>query len=137
MAALPSHQPKQLSLGPLEREILEIIWQLGTATAKQIHDRILTDPDRELAYTSVTTILSRLVQKGWLVCTKQKKCFLWQATISQAQAQALLAHHQLHQFLRLSNPEVVAAFADSLDAASAEQIQAIAAQIKAIRDQGR
>ncbi|MEH1949347.1 MAG: CopY family transcriptional regulator, partial [Nostoc sp.] len=29
MAPLPDYRPKQLSLGPLEAEILNIIWELG------------------------------------------------------------------------------------------------------------
>jgi len=58
--ALPEPRPRQLSLGPLEREILEILWQLESATVKEIHDRILADPNRELAYASVTTVQNRL-----------------------------------------------------------------------------
>lgn len=130
---LPNPRPKQLSLGPLETEILEIVWQLGSATVKEVHDRILADPDRELAYTSVTTILRRLTQKGWLACDKAERAFIWRPLISQEQAQALKAQEQLNQFLAVGNPDIVAAFADSLDAASVEQLDAIAQRLKAIR----
>ncbi|MBD2312447.1 BlaI/MecI/CopY family transcriptional regulator [Desertifilum sp. FACHB-1129] len=130
---LPNHRPKQLSLGPLETEILEIVWQLGCATVKDVHDRILADPDRELAYTSVTTVLRRLTQKGWLACDKTERAFTWRPLISQEQAQILKAQEQLNQFLAVGNPDVVAAFADSLDAASVEQLDAIAQRLKAMR----
>ena len=43
MVPLPHSRPKQLSIGPLEREILEIVWELGIVTVKDIHDRILSD----------------------------------------------------------------------------------------------
>jgi predicted transcriptional regulator len=59
MKLLPNYRPKQLSLGPLETEILQIVWELGAVTVKDVHERILSDPDRELAYTSVTTVLKR------------------------------------------------------------------------------
>ncbi|MFS8924181.1 CopY family transcriptional regulator, partial [Synechococcus sp. B60.1] len=36
---LPKHRPKQLSLGPLESEILDILWELGSASTRQIHER--------------------------------------------------------------------------------------------------
>ena len=49
MASLPNHRPRHLSIGPLESEILEIIWDLGEVTVKDVHERILSDPDRELA----------------------------------------------------------------------------------------
>jgi predicted transcriptional regulator len=133
MVPLPNHRPKQLSLGPLEREILEIVWEFGTVTVKDIHDRILSDPDRELAYASVSTILNRLTQKGWLICDKQERSYLWQARISATEAQALTAYEHLNQFLAVGNPDVVAAFADDLDHASIEQIESIAQKLQAIR----
>lgn len=133
MAALPPYRPKQLSLGPLEREILQIVWQLGCVSVKMVHDRILADPDRELAYTSVTTVLNRLTKKGWLRCNKQGRSFTWEALISQHQATALHSYEQLNQFLAVSNPDVVAAFADNLDQTSVEQLEAIAAKLRAVR----
>lgn len=133
MTRLPPYRPKQMSLGPLETEILEMVWELGTATVKQIHDRILADPDRELAYTSVTTVLRRLTQKGWLVCDTKERAFIWRPLISREEAQAFEAHDRLNQFLAVSNPDVVAAFADSLDAASVDQLNAIAKRLQAVR----
>jgi predicted transcriptional regulator len=135
MTNFPPYRPKQLSLGPLEREILEIIWHLSKATVKDIHDIILADPDRELAYASVTTVLNRLTHKGWLVCHREGKAFLWEPKISREEAQALASYEQLHQFLAVSNPDLVAAFADSLDTASLDKINAIADRIAAVRRQ--
>jgi len=132
---LPDYRPKQLSLGPLETEILEIVWELGSATVKQVHEQILSDPERELAYTSVTTVLRRLTKKGWLSCNKQGRAFYWQPLVSCEQAQAIQAYEQLHRFLAVSNPDVVASFADSLDAASLEQIEAIAQRLETLRRQ--
>jgi predicted transcriptional regulator len=133
MAPLPDYRPKQLSLGPLETEILNIVWDLGCATVKDVHDQILTDPDRELAYTSVTTVLRRLTQKGWLMCDRQERAFSWKPLVSRQEAQVLKAHDRLNRFLAVSNPDVVAAFADSLDSASLEQINAIALRLQAAR----
>lgn len=133
MAPLPNYRPKQLSLGPLEAEILEIVWELGNTTVKDVHERILSDPDRELAYTSVTTVLQRLAQKGWLACDKQGRIFQWRPLVSKAEAQILQAHEQLQRFLAVGNPDVVAAFADSLDGVDFAQIEAIALRLKAIR----
>lgn len=133
MAPLPSHRPKQLSLGSLEAEVLEILWTLGSATVKEVHDRILADPNRELAYTSVTTVLRRLAQKGWISCDRQEKAFQWRPLVSQQEANILKAHDQLQQFLAVGNPDVVAAFADSLDRASLDQLDAIAQRLQAVR----
>ncbi len=133
MTPLPNYRPKQLSLGPLEAEILNIIWELSSATVKDVHDRILADPNRELAYTSVATVLRRLTEKGWLKCDKKGRTFYWQPMVSRQQAQVIEAHEKLHRFLAVGNLDVVAAFADSLDSASVEQLEAIAQRIDAAR----
>jgi predicted transcriptional regulator len=135
MPSLPHYRPKKLSLGPLESEILDIVWNLKQATVKDVHEQILQDPERELAYTSVTTVLQRLTQKGWLKCSKKGRAFSWQSLISREQAQMLRSYEQLNGFLSVSNPDVVAAFADSLDTASLEQIEAIASRLNNIRRQ--
>lgn len=133
MTPLPDYRPKQLSLGPLETEILHIVWELGSVTVKDVHDRILTDPNRELAYTSVTTVLRRLTEKGWLRCDKQERAFYWFPLVTKEHAQMIEAHEKLHKFLAVGNPDVVAAFADSLDHTSCEQLEAIASRIQAAR----
>ena len=141
MAPLPRHRPHQLSLGPLEREILEIIWAQGGATVKEIHDSILADPDRDLSQASVTTVLHRLVKKGWLQRQPRGKgeegrarsVYRWQPTVSQDEARVLAAHDQLKQFLALGQPDLVASFADSLDRADLEQLEEIAARLRHLR----
>lgn len=133
MTSLPDHRPQQLSLGPLEAEILNLVWDLGGATVKEVHEAILTDPNRELAYTSVTTVLRRLAKKGWLTCDRQGRAFRWRPLLSREDAQALQVHDRLQRFLAVSNPDIVAAFVDSLDQASVEQLEAIAQRLRAAR----
>lgn len=127
------HRPKSLSLGPLETEILEIIWQHNGATAKQIHEQILDNPDRELTYASVSTVLNRLVAKGWLSRKKHRRAFIWQPCLSRREAQVLQAHHQVKQLLAVGDAEIVAAFADELDNASLDRFEAMAQRLKAAR----
>ncbi len=133
MTQFPHYRPKQLSLGPLEAEILNIIWDLKIVTVKDVHQRILEDPDRELAYTSVTTVLKRLTDKGWLACEKSSKVHLWTTRLSREQANAIYSYDQLHQFLDVSNPDLVAAFADDLDQTSLDKLDAIAQRLRDLR----
>ncbi|MGB7085265.1 MAG: BlaI/MecI/CopY family transcriptional regulator [Phormidesmis sp.] len=133
MASLPSYQPKTLSLGPLETEIIEILWQLGPTSATAVHQHILADIDRELTYSSVSTVLKRLVKKGWVKCDRENRVHIWRSLISQQQADILNAHAHLHRFLAVGSPEIVAAFADALDDDSLAQIDAIAQKVQAAR----
>jgi predicted transcriptional regulator len=134
MVSLPNYRPKQLSLGPLEAEILNIIWELDSVTVKDVHERIISDPNRELAYTSVTTVLRRLTEKGWLACDKSDRTFCWHPLVTRAEAQAIQAYEQLQRFLAVGNPDVVAAFADSLDPGNIAQLEAIAKRLREARN---
>ncbi|MGF1537969.1 MAG: BlaI/MecI/CopY family transcriptional regulator [Elainellaceae cyanobacterium] len=134
MSPLPHHQPKHLSLGSLEAEIIGILWALGSGTAQEIHRHILSDPARELTYASVMTVLGRLEKKEWLACDRQGRAFVWTPRVSQHEAQVLKTHDHLQKFLQVGNPDVVAAFADSLDSDSIEQLEAIAQRLKAARE---
>ncbi|MBD2175512.1 BlaI/MecI/CopY family transcriptional regulator [Pseudanabaena sp. FACHB-1998] len=133
MTQLPKYRPKQLSLGPLESELLNVIWDCPRLSATEIHDRILADPDRELAYGSVMTVLRRLEQKGWIDYEKEGRTLCWQARISREEAQALKAYHQLNRFLEVGDADIVAAFADDLDCASMDKLAAIADRLKNMR----
>ncbi|MEM6251401.1 MAG: BlaI/MecI/CopY family transcriptional regulator [Cyanobacteria bacterium P01_D01_bin.156] len=133
MSPFPAHRPSRLSLGPLEAEILEILWQLGTSSGTAIHDQILADIDRDLTYSSVATVLRRLEQKGWIAKRRVGRAYHWEPLLSENNAKVLRSHESLQQFLAASNPDIVAAFADTIDQDSLEQLEAITQRIQAAR----
>src|SRR5258705_6396994 len=47
---------------PLELECLKALWALGEGNVKEVRDHLA--PGRPLAYTTVMTLLERLVRKG-------------------------------------------------------------------------
>jgi predicted transcriptional regulator len=119
-----------------------LLWQHGSATVKDLLDSILADPDRELSPASVTTVLQRLAQKGWVrreaisgpSLGKGRKGYAWYPQVSQREATLLHAHRQLEDFLAISSPDIVAAFADSLDASALDRLDAIAQRLRAMRE---
>ena len=134
MSPFPTYRPKRLSLGPLETEILDILWECGTTSATVIHNQILEDIDRDLTYSSVATVLRRLETKGWIAKRRVGRAYHWEPLISADNAKVLESHERLQQFLAASNPDIVAAFADTLDDSSLAQINEIAQKIQAVRD---
>ncbi len=52
-------------LGPLEQDVMDVAWELGDATVRDVHDRL--SADRVIAYTTVMTTMARLARKGMLV----------------------------------------------------------------------
>ncbi len=51
-------------LGPLEERILQIVWQAGTTTVRDVREVLRAE--RQVAYTTVMTVMSRLADKGIL-----------------------------------------------------------------------
>ena len=52
-----------MALGDLEREVMTRLWEAGEPlTVRQVHERL--SRDRDLAYTTVMTVLDRLAKKG-------------------------------------------------------------------------
>ncbi len=57
------------SLGNLEKEVLNFLWERKKATVKEVFEHF--QDKRKLAYTTIFTVLQRLIAKGLV---KKKKC---------------------------------------------------------------
>ena len=51
-------------LGPLEQDVMDVVWRLRDATVRDVHADLSST--REIAYTTVMTTMSRLARKGML-----------------------------------------------------------------------
>jgi predicted transcriptional regulator len=55
-----------MAAGDLEREVMKQLWDAGEPlTVRQVHERL--SPERDLAYTTVMTVLNRLAKKRMVV----------------------------------------------------------------------
>lgn len=72
-------------LGPLEHRLLRILWQGSPATAKEVLERYNAESSRPLAYTTVMTLLTRMVEKGALSVDRQRQPFVFAPLISHEQ----------------------------------------------------
>jgi predicted transcriptional regulator len=65
-------------LGDLEREVMAQLWAAdGQLTVRQVHERL--NRDRDLAYTTVMTVLDRLAKKGVVTREKADRAYLYAA----------------------------------------------------------
>lgn len=51
-------------LGPLEHTIMEVLWEMRQATVREVHNQL--SANRQIAYTTVLTVMGNLVSKGLL-----------------------------------------------------------------------
>lgn len=63
-------------LGETEMEVLHHVWDLGEATVTDVRERILED--RDVAYTTIMTVLKKLAEKGYLDYHKEGRSYVYQ-----------------------------------------------------------
>ena len=73
--ALPREIPP-----PLELECLRVLWQIGEGTVHDVRETLAER--RELAYTTVMTLLDRLARKGTVSRTKSGRSFLYAPAVA-------------------------------------------------------
>lgn len=62
-------------LGETEMEVLHHVWEMGEATVKDVKERILED--RQIAYTTVMTVMKNLADKGYLKYRKDGVTYVY------------------------------------------------------------
>ena len=81
-------------LGDLERAAMEVLWETGPATARQVAERLA---DRGLAYTTWLTVLTRLEGKELLRKEKSGRAHVYAPVASREDHIAVLMQQALGQ----------------------------------------
>jgi predicted transcriptional regulator len=76
---------------PLEVECLKALWALGEANVKQVREWL--EPHRPLAYTTVMTLLERLVRKSGACRRKVGRSFLYSPLLARETLCRLAVKH--------------------------------------------
>jgi len=109
-------------LGDLESEIMEIIWsQKGTVLVKSVTE--ILSRRRQIAYTTVMTIMSRLVNKGVLVRHLNGPSYLYKPKVSKEQFTARAVHGIFSSAVSTLGEEVLAHFVKEIQKISPKKRQ--------------
>ena len=65
-----------------ELQVLKVLWSLGDATVAQVRERYNEENGTSLAYTTVMTLLTRLVAKKAVKVDREREPFLYTALSS-------------------------------------------------------
>jgi predicted transcriptional regulator len=74
------------NLGELQRDVIEVVWDLGQASVHQVRD-LLKRPNKP-AYTTVLTALQKLEKAGWLRHRSEGKSYVYLPVHTREQAGA-------------------------------------------------
>jgi predicted transcriptional regulator len=87
--------PLRAAFGRLERDVMEIIWQVEAASVREVQQRLPRTP----AYTTVMTTLDRLFKKGFVARTREGRGFVYHAAHTREQVESAVAAGLLTGFL--------------------------------------
>ena len=110
-------------LGPLEAEVMKIIWVRGTALVSEIEEILNRRRSVPLAYKTVLTICTRLGQKGVLSHDKEGRAFRFYPTVTESEFVAVQAAKATAVLLSRFGDVVLSTFVDQV-AADPDQLAA-------------
>lgn len=107
-------------MGALEDNVMEYLWLVGApASPAEVHAAVAP----ELAYTTVTTVLTRLWEKGRLERERQGRAFVYAPVRSEADHRADLMRTSLSD--AADRGAVLSSFVDALDSTDLDVLRSL------------
>lgn len=110
--------------GELQHEIMAIFWR-GNQNKTVREVTFCLNKKRTVAYTTVLTIMTRLVKKGWLARFDQKQPYQYQARYSESNFYRSLAGAMLDKIRQNFGSVAIACFVEQTDQLDRQKLKKI------------
>ncbi len=121
-------------LGPLETDIMQIIWQDERSTVKKVHRKL--SQQRDIAYTTVMTTLGRLADKGLVRRVEDQPAHRYSALVSRDEYARSTVKSVVDWLVTRFPDPAVAYFLDRVEEEDDRVIEKLRQAIDQRRDQG-
>lgn len=125
--ARPKSKNTPKLLTEVELELMTALWQAGQATVREVME--LLPRGRELAYTSVSTILRILEKKKLVRARKEGKAHVYVPTVSKADYESRSLRHLVDKVFDGTPSAMVLRLLDD-EGLTAEELREIQARLK-------
>ncbi|MFV1917036.1 MAG: BlaI/MecI/CopY family transcriptional regulator [Patescibacteria group bacterium] len=116
------------TLGPLETEVMDCLWGSKGKTVREVHDCFKVR--REIAYTTVMTVMTRLVDKGLLVKEPGKKrAFFYYPRVTKEKFSKILIKKTIRRLFNTYGEVSIAGFAEGLEELPKEERERLIRQL--------
>ena len=78
-SSAPGNLPVPPALHELEAEVMEVVWERGESSVREVMEALNATARKERAYTTYMTIMARLDAKGLLIRRREGKTDLYRA----------------------------------------------------------
>lgn len=94
-----------LRVGDLQLRILQILWERLEAPVTVVHE--ILRPERNLAYTTVATMLRKMEERGLVSHHEEGRAFLYRATVAAEQVGRSMTDHVVERLFEGSLSDAV------------------------------
>lgn len=120
---------KGVILGTLEKAILEALWQMNAGTVREVLP--IVGRRRNLAYTTVMTVMTRMADKGYLTREELSNgSFIYRPRYNREEFYAKTSRVLFGEILRSFGSVAVAQFVDVLEEVDPQQLEELRRQLK-------
>jgi predicted transcriptional regulator len=117
--------------GDLEHAVLLVLWELGEASAPDIHRRV-GEPNGSV-YTTTAKVLDRLHAKGLVSRERSGKSFVYKATLTRRVVERARVRHALGRILRPDVGPAMATLVEAVESIDPDLLDELARQVEARR----
>jgi len=123
------HNEQSGTLGPLQREVLDWLWEHPGATVRECRDWLEENGDKDYAYTTIQTVFDNLHKKKLVSRRRVKNAYRYQARQSRG---GLLMERFRDLFSRFGAgaQPVASSLVDAMEENDPEELQALVEELK-------
>ena len=121
-------------LGDIEKPVMDVLWDRDEITGREVYEEV--SRGRPLAFTTILTVLDRLLKKGLIRRTKRGRLFVYTAAMSRNDFVRQVSHEVLQGIMDISASSAATSFVDILYKTSPEEIERLSKLIEE-RKRGR
>lgn len=110
---------------------MDVLWALpveGSITVREVHARLAEE--RDLAYTTVMTVMDRLARKGLVSQERAGRAYRYSAHATRAELTAELMHDTLEDFAEADRGSALVAFVSDASPADIDTLRRALAELR-------
>lgn len=124
----PQREGLKQVLGDLESDVMEFVWATGQCTVRDVHEHLLKG--RELAYTTVMTVMARLAEKEILLRETSGNSYLYMPAMSREKYVSRVVGEVLDALLSSHSEQTISQLAARLSDVDNARLNELEAALK-------
>ncbi len=99
-------------MGDLEKGIMEYLWKHGKAPVKDVYEFLSSE--KKIAYTTVITVMNRLLDKNILKREKSGKVYIFEPIVDKDEYKEFISEKVIRGLMEIDGEKAISAFVDKV-----------------------